>query len=81
MLDLWGGPRRLPGPPCSETLTHRIYLHSTLKLSTNAVTVPLALIVIWNVSCTRKLLPEPWPIMRKLFTKVVSNPTLPLNSS
>jgi hypothetical protein len=57
------------------------YLQSTLKLSTDAVGIPLALNVMWKVSCMRKLLPFPWPMMRKLLTKVSSTPTLALNSS
>ena len=44
--DLWRRAEALTQPVCAETRPHGIYLHSTLKLSTNAVTVPLALIVI-----------------------------------
>lgn len=48
------------------------YLQSTLTLSTNAVMVPFALKVIWNVLCSSKLLPVPGPVQRKLLTKVSS---------
>src|SRR5438552_12377927 len=47
-----------------------LYLQSMLKLSWNTVIVPSALTVICRVSCTRKLFPEPWPIILKLFTNV-----------
>lgn len=49
---------------------HSLHLQSALKLSWKAVTVPLALMVMCKVSCTRKLLSGPWPIIRKLLTKV-----------
>jgi hypothetical protein len=57
------------------------YLQSTLKLSTDALGIPLALNVMWKVSCMRKLLPVPCPMMRKLLMNVSSTPTLALNSS
>ena len=49
------------------------YLHSTEKLSRNAVGAPLAVMVRWKFSWTRKSLPVDWPITRKLFTNVVVN--------
>src|SRR5881392_4458857 len=49
------------------------YLQSMLKLSWNTVSVPLALKVTCKTSCTRKLLPEPWPIILKLLTYVWVN--------
>src|SRR4029077_7596238 len=58
-------------PPLQDPLVGWVpYLQATLKLSWNTVSEPLALIVMCMVSCTRKLFPGPWPMIRKLFTNV-----------
>jgi hypothetical protein len=79
--NVTGGGGQCPPPRGRSRSAY--YRHSMLKLSTNAVTTPFALIVMWRFSCISRLLFGPGPMRRKLLTKVSVKGYVPfwLNSS